>query len=57
MPLEPHPGLLVWYDNRPFRLVYELVIGVWMATPLYVEAPDEAVPISKCKPGGPHGAP
>lgn len=53
---KPRPGGLVWYDGRPFRLVYELVIGVWMATPLFVKAPDEAIPIAECKPCKLHGS-
>jgi len=54
--LNPRPGTLVWYDGRPFRLVYELVIGVWMATPLFVEAPDEEIPIAESKPCKLHGS-
>ena len=49
------PNSLVWYRERPFRLLYELVIGVWMAQPLYVEGPNEEIPIAESRECRMHG--
>ena len=55
----PVPTAQVWYDGRPLRLLYELVIGVWMEAPdeaiWMAEAPDEAIWIAESKPCNLHG--